>query len=501
MHSRLPILVASLFIGSIACTIAVQPNSLFTDNAVFQQNVPIPVWGTGDAGESVSVEFNGQTASTTVKEGTWRVNLPAMPAGGPFTLTIKGNNTVTASNILVGEVWICSGQSNMERQLGPRPPQQPLDNWEQEVANANFPQFRMYIVPHASSKTPVTDAKGSWLVCSPKTAAQFSAVGYFFGSTLHQKLKLPVGMLFTSVGGTPVEAWTSEEMLKSLPAGVASEQKFEKAVADFPAKQQAAEQKYQQDVADAQKNGKPAPPKPSVRDPAQGYLSRHFNAMVVPLIPFPIHGVIWYQGESNGGNGLGYRSLFPGMIKDWRDRWGMGNFPFLFVQLASFRSNDPMIREAQLLTLHSSPNTAMVVTSDIGDPADIHPPHKRPVGERLALAAEALAYGSKDEYSGAIYDSFAVQGSKVVIHFTHAGGLNAKGGALTGFMIAGADKKFVPADATIDGDTVVVSSAAVAQPTAVHYQFIQITTGNLYNGAGLPASPFRTDVDPDPTTY
>jgi sialate O-acetylesterase len=484
----------------------VTPNSLFSDNAVLQQGAPIPVWGTGTTeGEKVEVELNGQKADTAVKDGKWQVTLPVMKASGPFTLNITAANTLAIKNVLVGEVWICSGQSNMERQLGLRPPQLPIDNWEQEAAAADFPKLRMYIVPHSAAPAPAADAKGKWFVCTPTNAVQFSAVGYFFGSELHKHLNQPVGMLFTSVGGTPVEAWTSKEALAAIPAGIAVEQTYEKTVQDYPSKLAAyktqepdLEKKWEADSAQAQKDNKPAPPKPSPpKDPSGSYPSRFYNAMVAPLIPYSIKGVIWYQGESNGGHGLAYRSLFPAMIQDWRHRWGQ-DFPFLFVQIASFKGADPMIREAQFLTLQRVPNTAMAVTTDIGDPTNIHPTHKRPVGERLALAAYNLAYGEKSEYSGPLYSNSSIHDDKVTLNFTHADSLQAKGGPLTGFTITGDGKTFVPGNALIVGNSVVVSSPAVPTPTAVRYSWAGVTEGNLTNQADLPASPFRTDVDPDP---
>ena len=502
--SRLCLFVLSLLFT--ASVFAVQPNSLFSDGAVLQQGKPLQIWGTGTDGEKVAVEFNGRHANAEVKNGKWHITLDPLKAGGPFTLTVAGNNTVEVKNVLIGEVWICSGQSNMERQLGLRPPQKPIEKWEQEAASADFPQFRMFMVPHASAKDPVDDAKGQWLVCTPQNAPQFSAVGFFFGRFLHQHLKVPVGMLFTAVGGTPVEAWTSKEALQSTPSGLAAEQAYEKDVQDYPAKLAAYKtqepdllKKYDADAAEAAKNSKPAPRKPAPpRDPAGNYLSRHFNAMVAPLIPYAIAGAIWYQGESNSGHGLAYRSLFPAMIKDWRTRWGQGDFPFCFVQIASFGHADPMIREAQFLTLRKVPETAMAVTTDIGDPNDIHPTRKCPVGERLGLAALHLAYGGQREYSGPIFENSTISGNKVVLTFTHADKLLAKDGPLTGFTITADGRTFVSAQASIEGSTVVVSSPDVPKPAAVRYSWAGVTEGNLTNQEGLPASPFRTDPDPDP---
>lgn len=290
----------------------------------------------------------------------------------------------------------------------------------------------------------------------------------------------------------------------SKPETSAIQQAYEKAVADYPAKLAAYQQnlpqlteKHKQDVAAAQQQGKPAPGLPGPpRSPVDRPPGCLFNAMIAPLIPFPIKGAIWYQGESNGGRGRQYQTLFPLMIADWRQRWGEGDFPFLFVQIAPYRGADSAIREAQLLTFKSAPNTDMVVTTDIGDPNDIHPTHKAPVGERLALAARVLAYGEKTEYSGPVFDSAKIAGPQVTLSFTHVGGgLVAKDGPLKGFELAGADKKFVPAEAQIQGQTVVVTSDRAPNPVYVRYGWAPSPEVNLFNNDGLPASPFRTDTD------
>ena len=496
--------VAALFLGGSHLH-AVQLNSLFSEDAVLQQNKPLPIWGTGRDGEKISVELGHHTAAAVVSEGKWKVQLEALPAGGPYALTVSGDNTLTVSRVLIGEVWVCSGQSNMERQLGLRGGQQPLENWEREAASADFPQIRMFFVHGEKSSKPVEDAHGKWVVCSPETVKNFSAVGFFFARALQADLKVPVGMIFTSVGGTAVELWTSPEALASVPAGQESQRKNEQEISQFPeklahfkAEEPALLQQYEKAVAETAAEGKPAPRKPSPpSDPANVRPGCLFNGMVAPLMPYALRGVIWYQGEANGGRGKQYRTLFPVMIQDWRRRWQQGDFPFCFVQLATYRSADPMVREAQLLTLSRVPRTAMVVTTDIGDANDIHPTRKRPVGERLALAARALAYGEKIEFSGPLFESSEVKDGKVILHFSHAEGLAAKGGALTGFVIAGADKKFVPAEAVIQGETVLVSSPAITTPQAARYNWAGVAEGNLFNAADLPASPFRTDAEPD----
>lgn len=484
---------------------AVELNSLFSDNAVLQQNKSLPIWGAGREGEKIIVKLGNRSANPTVRNGKWSVELKSMPTGGPLTLTVTGDNTLTVTNVLIGEVWVCSGQSNMERQLGLRGGQKPLENWEQEVAAADHPQIRMFFVPVKKSAAPMTDARGKWVVCSPQTAKDFSAVGYFFAQALQTDLKVPVGMIFTSVGGTAVELWTSPEALEKNPAGADLMKKFNQDVREFPEKlaqfktnEPALLKKFTNDLAAAKAAGKAEPRRPSPpRDPSSTAPGGLFNGMIEPLLPCALRGIIWYQGESNGGRGQQYRELFPLMIRDWRNRWGQGEFPFCFVQLATYRGTDPMIREAQLLTLSRVKNTAMAVTTDVGDASDIHPTRKKQVGERLALAARALAYGEKIEFSGPLFNSSEIKDGKVILHFNHAKGLTAKDGALTGFVIAGADKKFVPADAVIAGETVVVSSPSVSTPLAARYNWAGVAEGNLYNAADLPASPFRTDVEPD----
>ena len=485
---------------------AVQPNSLFTDGMVLQRDTPVPIWGTAANGEKITVKFAGQSVDTTAQDGKWLVKLqPLNTSAQPSTLTISGENTVTINNVLVGDVWVCSGQSNMERQLGPRPPQPLIDNWEQEAASADFPNIREFFVPEKGLPAPIDDLNGKWVVCTPQTAPTFSAISFFFARALYQKINVPIGLLFSAVGGTPVEAWTSKEALESKPEGKEVYAAYDKALQDYPAKladfqQHQAElmQKYNDALAKAQAANQPPPPKPGPpHDPAQHDLpNRHYNAMIAPIIPYAIRGAIWYQGEANSGHGKAYQTLFPLMISDWRQRWGEGDFPFLFVQLAPYRGNSPDVREAQLLTAQTVAKTAVIVTTDLGDPTNVHPPHKAPVGERLALAARAVAYGEKIEYSGPLFDKAETAGSQITIHFTHVGsGLLAKDGALKGFEIAGADKKFSPADAVIKDDTVVVSSATVPTPVYVRYGWNSVPEVNLYNKEELPASPFRTDTD------
>ena len=485
----------------------VKPNVIFSDNMVLQRNVVVPVWGTAKDGETVIVEFAGHKQSSIAKDGKWMVKLNPLKEGGPFSMTIKSSNTITIKNILVGEVWICSGQSNMERQLGPRSGQPLIDNWLIEAADGvNYPNMREFAVAHIPATSPISEVKAKWIVCDSVTVKNFSAVGYFFGRVLYKKLNIPIGLIHTSWGGTAAEKWTSRETLEAYPELKPIVEAYDKALKNYPdtlQKYMANEtQLFANWIADtliAKQNNKPFPRKPSppINPEKSGDCGGLYNGMIAPLMPYAFKGVIWYQGEANSGRAKQYRTLFPAMITDWRSKWQQGNFPFLFVQLAPQSGNTPDLREAQMMTMQKTPNTAMVVTTDCVDSTfNLHPSQKRPVGERLALAAMALAYGEKIEYSGPIYQSLKIEGNKIILSFTHAGsGLLAKDGELKGFTIAGSNKKLVPAKAEIKGNTIIVFADEVANPVAVRFGFINKAVTNLYNREGLPASPFRTDVE------
>lgn len=495
-------LIFSLFL-SLPARSEVRPNPLFSDNAVLQRGIPIPVWGTAGEGEKVTVNFDGQEQSTTAKDGKWMVRLPAHAEGGPYELTITGANTNRFTNVLVGDVWVCSGQSNMERQLGPRQGQKPLINSEAEIASADYPKLRMFTVKQAFSPSPETEPSGRWDVCSPSTAAGFSAVGYYFGRDLLKATGVPVGMIHSSWGGTPAEAWTSLEGLRTNPSTKPIADGVEARTAQYIRSLEQYREKLEKFHALAGTNPPASldlrqlpPAGPSSPFGNQTAPTVLYNAMIAPLLPYTIRGVIWYQGEANSGRAREYRDLFPALIADWRSKWGLGDFPFLYVQIAPFKLMTPEIREAQLLTLDKATNTAMTVITDHGDAGDIHPADKEPVGQRLALAARALSYGEKIEYSGPLYTSLKIDGPRATLMFRHTGsGLIAKDGALKGFTIAGADGKFVPATAEISasGDTVTVSSDQVSAPVAVRYGWSNVPDVNLFNKEGLPASPFRTD--------
>jgi sialate O-acetylesterase len=420
--------------------------AIFSDHMVLQRDVEAPVWGWADAGEKVTVSFAGQNKSTTADAtGKWSVKLAKLPASAQARdLKVKGNNEITLENVLVGDVWICSGQSNMEWPLS-KCTKSPK---EEAAAQKNNKQLRLFRIPeHVKAPEPALDTKGTWKTTGKEEdCLPFSGCGFFFGAKLQKELDIPIGLIDTSWGGTPVDQWISN---KAHQAFLKSDRK-----------------------------------------------ESIYNGMVAPLVPFAIKGAIWYQGESNAGKSKQYQTLFPAMIADWRARWKQGDFPFFFVQIAPFNGQPPEIREAQFLTLGKVKNTAMAVTTDVGNATDIHPNQKEPVGQRLALAARALTYGEKIEYSGPLYDSWAEKGGKIIINFKRiGGGLVAKDGELKGFTIAGADKKFVPAQAKIEGDTVVVSADGVTNPKAVRYGWANVPDVNLFNKEGLPASPFRTDVE------
>lgn len=451
---------------AIATTQAeVKPNGLFCDGAVLQQGIRVPVWGTARKGERVTVKFQNQELSTVAKNGHWKVNLKPLKAGGPFMLTIVGDNTITLTNVLVGEVWLCSGQSNMGFKLSQ------AENAAEATATARDPQLRLFTVPREPAASPKSDVLGTWEESDPDTAAKFSAVAYFFGRDLRHALRVPVGLIDSSVGGTPAEAWTSRAALAADPE---------------------LKKMLDQDADENAARKQPATTRQSKRPKAPGVL---YNGMIAPLQPFALAGVIWYQGEANSWRAAQYQKLFPTLIHNWREAWGQGKFPFLFVQIAPYEKMSPEIREAQLLTWKKVPHTALIVTTDVGDATNIHPKKKEPVGARLALAARAIAYGEKLEYSGPAFASMKVKGNRAIVSFTHTdSGLMAKGGELRGFTLAGVDGNFVPANAVIQGAKVVVSSPSVSKPAAVRYGWANVPDVNLFNREGLPASPFRTDL-------
>jgi sialate O-acetylesterase len=497
----------------------VKPHALFSDGAVLQRGKSVPVWGTADPGEKVVLsvyqdgEPKGSSRSVVAdNEGHWRFDLPLFTeAGGPYELRFNGAaNQVTVKDVLVGEVWVCAGQSNMQWAV-----RSSTDADEVKKNSAN-PKIRLFRVVNRAAMTPEREAKGKWEACGPESVPGFSAVGYHFGRDLQQKLGVPVGLIQNAWGGTPAEVWTSRAVLESDPKLKYLVSKFEQRIQDYPKALQAYEQemlKYKDATETAEAEGKGAPKAPARPNDPKTFVHDTpfllYNSRVATLIPYAIRGVIWYQGESNAGpfRADEYATLFPAMIKNWRDDWGQGDFPFLFVQLAPFLKIEEQptdtpwawLREAQRQTSITVPNTAMAVITDLGDEKDIHPKRKQPVGERLAAAALALAYGQKVPYTGPVYDSMKVADGKAVLTFKNAdGGLEARGGELTGFTVAGKDGKFVPARAAIEGKEVIVSSPDVPEPVAVRFGWANYPVVNLWGKDGLPASPFRTDDFPPP---
>lgn len=654
-------IILLLFVCVGAVRAEVRLPAIISDNMVLQQATKVRIWGNARAGERVIVTFQNKSAEAVADaQGRWQVFVGPLKSGGPASeLTVKGDNTLTIKNVLVGEVWLCSGQSNMEW---------PLANTiasAETMAQANYPEIRMFRVEHQTSAEPLADLEGHWVVTTPDEVAHFSAVGYFFGRELYQRLKVPIGLINSSWGGTPAEAWTSHDALVASPelkpildryasslniAPQAKEayaraldeweqknlyidtgnkgealgyadpatstadwskmdlpQQFETAgmlidgavwfrrVLELPESWAGKDLVLNLTPIDDQDvtyfNGKkvgsigretpnsymvprkyvvpgtlvhggrnviavrvfdsageggfsrggamsiapkgaaesdvislrgaweykvelalePKHPDWGSRPEAVGVSNQNnpsvlYNAMIAPLIPFAIRGAIWYQGESNAGRAYQYRTLFPIMIRNWRSAWGH-DFPFYFVQLANWHANKAEpdesdwaeLREAQTMTLRE-PHTGMAVTIDIGDENDIHPRNKLDVGRRLAAWALAGTYGQKVIPSGPLFDRFTIKGDKVRIRFKHGAGLKTSdGGAVKGFAIAGEDRRFVWAEARIDGDTVIVSSSKVMKPVAVRYGWADNPIANLYNSAGFPASPFRTDDWPGVT--
>jgi sialate O-acetylesterase len=480
---------------------AIRVPAVFADNMVVQQQRPIPVWGTAAPGEQITVGMAGALARTTAgADGAWSVELPALPAGGPYQMSIAGRTTLTVDNVAVGEVWICSGQSNMEWPL------YNTENGMQAVAEADYPMMRRLRVEHTVAGKPQDDLTGSWAVVSPDTMGGWqgiTAVGYYFGRKLHRDLDVPVGLIQTSWGGTPAESWTPRTAMEAheeLSRGFDYWDRINTVVARELDEYAEKLTEWRQAAAEAETEGRPLPAMPEFEDRRRSPWrpTGLYNAMIHPLVRIPVRGAIWYQGESNAGRAPDYSLLFKTMIRSWREAWGDEDMPFLFVQLANFRPNGSedawaYLREDQTDALELS-NTGMAVTIDIGNPTDIHPRNKVDVGERLALAAEAIAYGRDVVYSGPLYESMEANGNTVELAFTHVGGgLTADGGQLTGFTIAGADRRFVEADARISGDKVLVRSDEVAEPVAVRYGWHNDPDCSLFNKEGLPASPFRTD--------
>jgi len=531
---------------------------LFGDHMVLQEGMPIPVWGWADPGEQVDVSMGAEKASvTTSPEGKWSVRLGTMKSDGqPLVFRVRGKNTVEFKDVLIGEVWLCSGQSKMEFGLTR------AHNGGPEILQANHPLIRLFTVPRTASPHALADVSpapganplmSAWQVCIPETVKKngawggFPAVAYFFAKEIQQQTGKPVGLINAAWGATAAQVWMSPAALSKDPRLAAHLQKYQTITeaknSIYPwslsileertktwnesrtnPELKAREAAWKSEVEAAKASGTQAlPPLVGLRKPEAPNLSAAagllFQGMIAPLKPYAIRGVIWYQGEANDGNGAEYAHLFPALIADWRQQWGQGDFPFLYVQLARFLSPKTgsapgverwaRVREAQRLAL-SVPNTAMAVALDLGESHEIHPTNKEEVGRRLALAARHVAYQEDVVYSGPAYESMKVQGAKILVQFTHTGGGLVLGSPwfsqpdgvpeakekLLGFEVAGSDGKWIAAQAGIEGNSVSVWSDTMSAPVQVRYGWANDPVCNLFNKEGLPASAFTSQAFP-----
>jgi sialate O-acetylesterase len=519
--ARMFVVVSLVAAGAVsAAPAAVRLPRVFGDDMVLQRQMPVPVWGWAEAGQKVIVTFAGQAATATAAaDGKWMLKLEPLEASDkPATMIVTAGDDakVTLKNVLVGEVWLGSGQSNMEMSVGG------CLEAAKFIAEAKYPDIRLFTVRKRPAGEAQDDVEGRWGACSPQAVGGFSAVLFFFGRRIHKELGVPVGLVHSSWGGTRIEPWTPPCGFRAVASLAAIAKQVEDAPGLYRRQVRQAVPQMEAWLAKAKEalagDGKlpPAPPLPRHPLDSSGAATGLYNGMIHGLIPFALRGALWYQGESNGGEGRSYFEKKRALIGGWRELWGQGAFAFYFVQLADFMAPnaDPAggdgwarLREAQTACL-SIPNTGMAVLTDIGDAKDIHPKNKQDVGERLALWALAKDYGKKDlVYSGPLYKGSKAEGAKMVISFDHVGsglmvgrkeGLaptqEVPGAALKGFSIRGDDGQWHWADARIVADTVVVSSDKVAKPLGVRYAFTTNTDAcNLYNKEGLPASPFRTD--------
>ncbi|MEI7901866.1 MAG: sialate O-acetylesterase [bacterium] len=518
-HTFRLLLSASVLAAVLPAAADVRLPKIFTDNMMLQRNQPVRVWGWADAGEAVSVSLWGKNAATKADaKGQWAVELPPMKAGENLELAVKGKNTLTLKNILVGDIWVCSGQSNMEMSLGGC-----LGDAE-DIKAAELPKIRRIKFNHVVSGQPEPDAPTatSWQVCSPSTAAGFTAAGFYFAREIQQKTGVPIGIIDSNGGGTAIEPWVAAEGLALVDELKPEYARKQEALKAYRTQLPKALSEMSGWIAQAKTelaSGAPISPAPALPTIQDNGWSGMYNAMIHPVVRFPIKGALWYQGESNGGEGNSYYDKMRALIGGWRKQWGVGDFPFYFVQLASFQgvTEDPAggngwakLRAAQTQTL-SVTNTGMAVIIDtvpLDQANDIHPRNKYDVGLRLAYWALGRDYGQKQEVSGPLFKTLKVEGSKARLTFNHTGSglmvgkkegrapaFENKEGKLKRFAVAGADKRWFWAEAVIDKNSVVVSSPEVKEPVAVRYAYSMNPDGaNLYNREGLPASPFRTDA-------
>jgi sialate O-acetylesterase len=484
----------------------------FSDHMVIQREAKVAVWGTAEPAEKITIAFGGQQKLVTADaDGRWLAQLEAMPASAESReLAITGKNAVVFRDVLVGEVWLASGQSNMDFTVAKTAKYYfaGTKNEAEEVAAANHPRLRMFTADWTMRAEPQRDVVGTWKVCTPENVREFSAVAYFFARELQRQLDVPVGILTCTCGASTAEAWVSREALAAQPELRPKLEKFDTAVAAFAGNDSAragferAMQRWQENAAKASAEGRNPPRKPKDPDPVQDQHNPTvlFNGMIAPIIPYTIRGALWYQGESSSADAAIYPRLQGTLVTDWRTRWGLGEFPFYYVQLAANNAAKPepgnsrlaSFREAQRQAL-ATPNTGMIVTIDVGEEKNVHPRNKQDVGLRFAKLALAKTYGRPIEFSGPVLTALSSEGAALRAKFTHvAGGLVAKDGPLQQFAIAGSDRKWVWADARVDGDSVLVSNPKIPTPVALRYAWADFPAGaNLYNSEGLPAEPFE----------
>jgi len=483
---------------------------LFGDHAVLQRDKPVPVWGRAGAADAVTVTFHGQAARTVAgPDGRWMVRIgPFAASAEPADLVVAGATTLTLHDVVVGEVWLCSGQSNMEFTVDDGSSTYRVTGPDAEVATANYPLIRQLKVERTVSTVPAETVKtGGWQAASPRTVGGFTAVGYFFARDIHRALGVPVGIVDSPWGGTPIESWMSDVSRNSTSLAAVLDARWKKLMSDWPPErvarypvEMAAWEKAEREAkASNTKNPLQWPQPPASLD-SPALPGGLFNAMIAPLQPAALRGVLWYQGESNVEHAGEYAELFKTMIRSWREGFGQGDVPFYFVQLANFGDEGERVnrgwarlREAQEQAL-ALPNTGMAVTIDIGEAHNIHPRNKQEVGRRLALIARAGVYGLPPEVSGPVFAGAAREGAAMRTRFTHVGGeLQARGGEPAALELAGADRVFHPATGLIQTDSLLVSSPDVGEPVAVRYAWTNSPRANLYGDSGLPAVPFRSD--------
>ena len=468
----------------------VQLPGIISDHMLLQRDMPVRIFGKAQAGEAVSVTFRGQTGRTVTDAlGRWEVWLKPMTTGQAATMTIQGTNIITIADVLVGDVWIGSGQSNMQWAV------RQSDNADAEIAAANFPQIRLFYVPRKTSPAPVEDVDARWVVCSPESAREFSAVLYFFGRQMHQDLKTPMGLIHSSWGGTPIASWISGPSLVGNPRLEPFLTFWQNTILQYPINLSRQEQSLKKWEAGGSQGPRPAAP----MGPGHAHEpTTLYNAMIAPLVKFTIKGALWYQGETEAGRAQGdiYGEALMTLVQDWRRAFGQGDFPMYWVQLANYGNATKnghwmQVQEGQVKAT-ALRNTGVAVINDIGNPTNIHPTNKQDVGRRLAMLAQNTG-------ASPLYRQFTREGDAIRIWFEHAGkALKARGGGpLTGFQIAGPDGKYVAATAQIEGGTVLVSSPDVPDPRRVRYAWDYNPDANLVNQWGLPASLFRTDEGDD----